>query len=210
MSLSITLLIIIATVIVSLNAFNQPDVKFKMLFYPYKVKNNREFYRFFSHMLIHGDYLHLFFNMFVLYSFGRIMEDSLVFNYGTAGWVHYVILYVAGGFVAGIWPYHRNQDNIHYMSLGASGAVSAVLFASILWYPDGGIYLMFIPFEIPSWLFGILYLGYEYYMSKRGGTAIAHDAHFGGALFGIAYVLLINFDKGIEFIKLVGNSVGFV
>lgn len=210
MNQTITIIIIIITVLVSVNAFNNPDVKFKMLFSPFKVKNNNEFYRFFSHMLIHGDYLHLFFNMFVLYSFGQIMEHSLVLSYGTAGLIHYVILYVVGGFVAGIWPYQRNHDNVHYMSLGASGAVSAVLFASILWYPNGGIYLMFIPFEIPSWLFGFLYLGFEFYMSKKGKSNVAHDAHFGGAVFGIVYILLINFDKGGEFLKLVGNNLGFV
>jgi membrane associated rhomboid family serine protease len=206
----ITLIIIVATVLVSINAFGNPDFKFKMLFYPYKVKNNNEFYRFFSHMLIHGDYMHLFFNMFVLYSFGSLLEATLNFHYGALGSFHFIILYVAGGGVAAQWPYFRNQDNIHYMSLGASGAVSAVLFATILWYPEGGIYLMFIPFEIPSWVFGILYLGFEYYMGKKGTGRVAHDAHFGGAVFGIVYVLIIHHQKGIEFLQLVGGKLGFV
>ena len=93
------------------------------------------------------------------------------------------------------------------MSLGASGAVSAVLFASILWIPNGGIGLFFIPISIPAWIFGILYLLFEYYMGKKGGGNVAHDAHFGGAIFGIVYVLFINFSKGIDFIEYIIQSV---
>lgn len=200
----ITIIIIIVTVLASLKAFKEPEFKYKMLFYPYKVKRENQHYRFFSHMLIHGDYLHLFFNMFVLLSFGRIMEFSFVQEYGALfGSIHFIVLYIVGGFVAGFWPFYRNHDNPSYMSLGASGAVSAVLFAAILWLPQGGIYIMFIPVEIPAWLFGILYLGFEYYMSKRGGSNVAHDAHFGGAIFGIFYTLIINIDKGKEFINYI-------
>lgn len=200
----ITLIIIIITVLVSMKSFNDSSFRSKLMFYPYQMKRNGEHYRFFSHMLIHGDYLHLFFNMFVLFSFGRIMEIVLTHNYGAVmGSLHFVVLYIIGGLVAGMWPFTRNVDNPSYMSLGASGAVSAVLFASILWIPSGGIYLLFIPFEIPAWLFGILYLGFEYYMSKRGGTQVAHDAHFGGAVFGIVYILIINLDKGKDFINYI-------
>lgn len=200
----ITILIIIVTVLVSLKAFKEPEFKYKWMFYPYKVKRENEQYRFLSHIFIHGDYLHLFFNMFVLFSFGRLMEIVFVHEYGQLfGSLYFIVLYFAGAFAAGLWPFFRNYDNPNYMSLGASGAVAAVLFASILWLPQGGIYLMFIPFEIPAWLFGILYLGFEYYMSKKGGTGIAHDAHFGGALFGILFILIINLDKGKEFIHYI-------
>ena len=200
----ITLVLIIITVIVSLKAIKEPDLKYKLLFYPVKIKENNEHYRFFSHIFIHGDYLHLFFNMFVLFSFGRLMEFVFVDTFGQIiGSLHFILLYLAGGFAAGLWPFYRNYNNPNYMSLGASGAVSAVLFASILWLPQGGIYLMFIPFEIPAWLFGIIYLGFEYYMSKKGNTGIAHDAHFGGAVFGVIYVLFINVEKGKEFFQYV-------
>ncbi|MEX1192210.1 MAG: rhomboid family intramembrane serine protease [Brumimicrobium sp.] len=200
----ITLIIIIVTVLLSIRAFNNEEVKYKWIFYPYKVKRQNESYRILSHMFIHGDYLHLFFNMFVLFSFGRNMEYIFNETYGGGiGTLHFLVLYLIGGLAASIWPFLRNKDNPNYMSLGASGAVSAVLFAAILWMPEGGIYIMFIPVEIPAWLFGIIYLGFEYYMSKKGGTGVAHDAHFGGAIFGIVYVLFINFDKGLAFISYI-------
>lgn len=200
----VTIAIIIATVLLSFRAFKDADIKYKWIFYPYKVKREKEFYRIISHIFIHGDTMHLIFNMFVLFSFGGIMEFIFTNYFGQGlGSLHFIMLYFLGGLAASIWPYMRNKDNPNYMSLGASGAVSAVLFASILWMPEGGIYLLFIPFEIPAWLFGILYLGFEYYMSKKGGTGIAHDAHFGGAVFGILYVLLVNFGKGAAFFEYI-------
>lgn len=198
----ITIIIIAVTVIYSLKGFKDANFQYKWMFYPYRVHKNDEHYRFLTHMFIHGDQMHLFFNMFVLFSFGRMMEMILTFEYGTLlGSAYFIMLYFLGGLAAGLWPLARNLDNSHYMSLGASGAVSAVLFASILWLPQGGIYLMFIPYEIPAWLFGILYLGFEFYMSKRGDTRVAHDAHFGGAVFGIVFILIINFSKASEFIN---------
>lgn len=202
-SFPVVTVIIIVTVLLSIRAFNNSEIKYKWVFYPYKLKREKEWYRTLTHMFIHADYVHLFFNMFVLFSFGQLMETEFVGSYGKLGHVHFILLYLLGGFAAGIWPFARNADNPNYMSLGASGAVSAVLFASILWYPQGGIYIMFIPVEIPAWLFGILYLFFEYYMSKRGNSGIAHDAHFGGAIFGLLYVLIINFDKGKAFISYI-------
>lgn len=198
----ITIIVIVITALISFHAFKNPDFKYKWIFYPYKVNHNKESYRIFSHIFIHADTMHLLFNMFVLFSFGSMLEETFVMYYGgPMGHAHFLILYILGGLAASLWPYTRNKENPNYMSLGASGAVAAVLFASILWNPGSGIYLFFIPFAIPAWLFGILYLFFEYYMSKKGGSNIAHDAHFGGAVFGILYILLINSDKGTAFIK---------
>lgn len=200
----ITIILIIITVLLSIKAFNDPELKFRWVFYPFKIKREKQTYRVISHMFIHGDYMHLFFNMFVLFSFGAKMENTLDVYFGLGfGKLQFILLYFVGGLASSIWPYSRNFDNPNYMSLGASGAVSAVLFATILWYPNLPLNLMFIPIDIPAWVVGILYLGFEYYMSKKGGTGIAHDAHFGGAVFGIAYILFINFDKGIEFISYI-------
>lgn len=203
MDTPITIGIIIITVLISIRAQNDPDLKYKLVFYPYRIKKDKQQYRFFSHMFIHGDYVHLFFNMFVLFSFGRIMELILVYEFGELfGRLHYLVLYIIGGLVAGLWPFFRNHNNPNYMSLGASGAVSAALFATILWLPSQGLYVMFIPIEIKAWLFGFIYLGFEYYMSKRNAnTGVAHDAHFGGAIFGVFYILLIAPYKGLDFIN---------
>src|SRR5690554_2146029 len=198
----VTLIIIVATVLISLRAFKDAEMKYKWIFYPIKVNRDNEFYRIISHVFIHGDMMHLLFNMFVLFSFGQQMEAILNIHFGQGvGSLHFLLLYFLGGIAASMWPYLRNKNNPNYMSLGASGAVASVLFAAILWMPEGGIYLMFIPFEIPAWIFGILYLLFEFYMSKKGGSGIAHDAHFGGAVFGIFYILLINFGKGAAFFE---------
>lgn len=202
----ISILIIGITVIFSLKAFKDNDFKYKWIYYPYNVQHHKEWYRIFTHILLHGDSMHLFFNMFVLYSFGTGLEFLLRMHFGTTlGSAHFFVLYLLGGVAASIWPFVRNKDNPNYMSLGASGAVSAVLFAMILWRPESGVYLFFIPYEIPAWLFGILYLIFEFYMSYKKDGKIAHDAHFGGAIFGICYVLFINFPKGLEFIHYILN-----
>ena len=109
---------------------------------------------------------------------------------------------LAGGTAATIFPYLKNQDNSSYQALGASGAVSAVIFATIIWNPTMTLGIMFFPFPIPAYIFGPIYLAIEYFSMRRGGTGVAHDAHLGGALFGILFVLLLNIEKGKEFLDL--------
>jgi len=209
MNIDILLIIIIVTVGVSLLAFNNNDTMQKMMYIPYDVKQNRSYIRMLSHVLIHADYGHLLFNMLSLYFLGDVLlngylifydmpkVDGLVPDYGPlAGQLHFLALYVLGGLFATIIPFIRNQDNPNYRSLGASGAVSAVIFGAIIWNPTMELNLMFIPIAIPAYIFGPLYLLYEFYADKRGNTGIAHDAHIGGALFGIVYILIINIDKG--------------
>lgn len=174
-------------------------------------------------MFLHADIGHLAFNMFSLFFLGNMfltqvggdyynpangdefyLDGGLMDTYGSLfGQIHFLILYLAGGLFATIIPFVRHQDNPHYKSLGASGAVSAVIFAAIIWNPTMELQLLFIPFGIKAWLFGIIYLVFEYVMDRRGGGRIAHDAHIGGALFGILYVLIINIDKGKEFIQAI-------
>lgn len=201
MTLNILILIIIITAGVSIKAFEDRSFLEKFMFRPYDVKNHKKYGGIFSHILIHADWAHLIFNMMSLYFLGNLLLQNFIFMFGDIpGQLHFLVLYLLGALFATLIPYIRQQDNPSYRSLGASGAVSAVIFASIIWNPGFDIYIMFIPFGIPAYLFGPLYLLYEYYADKRGNSNIAHDAHIGGALFGIAYVLIINFDKGKEFI----------
>lgn len=168
----------------------------------YLSKHKREHYRILSHILIHADASHLLFNMMSLYFLGTLLETSLVFTYGLVkGEVYFGMIYVLGGVFATLWPYLRNQDNPNYRSLGASGAVSAVIFATIIWMPKMELSLLFIPVGIPAYIFGPIYLALEYFLDKRGNTGIAHDAHIGGALFGVLFILIINIDKGKEFLN---------
>jgi membrane associated rhomboid family serine protease len=204
MSFSLLLIIIVATVVVSLNAFKDNRLMERLIYSPYKTKHDHQYYRILSHLLIHGDTTHLIFNMMSFYFLGSILEQQFMFEYGVAsGEIHFIVLYILGGVFATLIPYMRNQDNPNYRSLGASGAVSAVVFAAILWNPTMKLGLLFIPIPIPAYIFGPLYLAFEYWADRRGGTGIAHDAHIGGAIFGILYVLIINIDKGKEFFSLI-------
>lgn len=207
MILNVLLIIIIVTVGISLMAFNNRVMMDKMLYIPYDCKHNNNYARIFTHIFIHADWGHLIFNMFSLYFLGNTLLNGyggFVYLYGDMmGQVHFIVLYFLGAMFATLIPYVRNQDNPSYRSLGASGAVSAVIFGAIIWHPTLEIQILFIPFAIPAYIFGPLYLLYEFYADKRGGTGIAHDAHIGGAIFGVAYILIINIDKGKEFIETI-------
>lgn len=198
------MIIIIVTVLVSLNAFNKSLVLDKMVYSPYRVKHEKEYYRLVSHMFIHADSVHLIFNMMSLYFLGSFLENELMFSFGSIGGeVHFLILYFFGGLFSTLIPFSRNQDNSNYRALGASGAVSAVIFAAIIWNPTMKLSLLFLPIPIPAYIFGPIYLAFEYRADRRGGTGIAHDAHIGGAIFGVIYVLIINIDKGKEFLSVI-------
>lgn len=206
MTFSITLILIIATGLISFQALNNKEIQHKLIYSPYIVKHDGQWYRIFSHMLIHADFGHLAFNMLSLYFLGEFLEQSLILQYGfQLGIIHFLIIYIIGGAVASIYPYFKHQNNPSYQALGASGAVSAVIFACILWNPWMEVYFFLIPIPIPAVFFGPAYLLIEYLLHKRGGTGIAHDAHIGGAIFGVIYVLFINIDKGKEFIQTIFN-----
>lgn len=206
MNLSITLIIIIVTVAVSLLANGKPELYSKLLFNPYQVFHRKEWYRIFTHGLIHdrNNIFHLGFNMYVLYSFGNAVESILINHLNGLGIIYYLIIYIGGMAVATLPSLIKHKDNYHYNSVGASGAVSAVLFATIAFVPfSGGIGIMFIPISIPPLVFGVLYLAYEYYMQKRGGTNIAHDAHIWGAVFGFLFTLVFVPDVFMNFLSQV-------
>ena len=204
MSISLTLIIVIITVAVSLTANNKPDLYLKLLFNPYQVYHRKEWYRIISHGFIHDNQniFHLVFNMYVLYSFGRIVEQVLVNVMGAFGLVFYLILYFGGMLVAALPALIKHREDYNYNSVGASGAVSAILFATIAFMPfTGGIGILFIPVHLPPFVFGILYLVYEYFMQKRGGTNIAHDAHIWGSIFGFVFTLVFVPNAFLNFIS---------
>ena len=202
MSFTVLVIILIVTVLVSLNAINNEELKNKLMFIPSRCKENGEGYRFISHILVHADLPHLFFNMFTLYFMGKGVEHYFIKDFGVIkGEIYFVVLYVLGGLFATLIPYARNHNNSNYRSLGASGAVSAVVFAFVIWSPMQELLVMGIPMK--AWLFGIIYLGLEFYLDKKGNTGVAHDAHIGGAIFGVIFVLIINIDKGKDILDLV-------
>jgi membrane associated rhomboid family serine protease len=189
--MSITLIIIIATCIISIPALQRDDVKERFLFWPYRINHYNEIYRWGSGALIHADAMHLLFNMVTLYSFGSALERFLFpvyFHEQTA--LLYVALYVLAIVFSCIPDYFKYRDASHYRALGASGAVSAVIFSAILLEPTMPLRFFFIPVDIPGWLFGFIFLGLSAYLAKRGGDSIGHNAHFWGGVFGLLFTYL--------------------
>jgi len=193
MSFSITIIIIITTVAISLYVSENLELKHKMLFNPAKVYYHNEWHRLFSHAFIHADLIHLGINMFVLYFFGQYVELFFTFKlkFGSLGLLYFITLYTGGILFASLPALRKNKDNPVYNSLGASGAVSAVLFSSIILDPTNTIYI-YAAIPMPAIVFGVLYVGYEMYMNNRGRTNIAHDAHLLGALFGVLFTIIIS------------------
>ncbi|WP_243697394.1 rhomboid family intramembrane serine protease [Flaviaesturariibacter aridisoli] len=184
-----TIGIMILTVLVSIGAFSSPKIMEDLIFYPPAVGRG-QWYRFFTSGLIHADYFHLGFNMYALFLFGRNVELAFGYIFGDYGkWV-YLLLYVLALLAALLPTYNRNKDNYAYRGLGASGAVSAVIFASILIDPTAKMGLIFIPVLVPGFVFGPLYLLVSTYLDKRGGGNVNHSAHIWGALFGIGFLIL--------------------
>ncbi|MCC6385093.1 MAG: rhomboid family intramembrane serine protease [Bacteroidia bacterium] len=185
-----TIPIVGLTVLVSIYAFYDKNVLGKLIFNPWQISERKQWYRFITSGFIHADYLHLGVNMLVLFSFGQAVENDYAMVFGVKGSYYYILLYLAG-LVFSITPsYLKHKQDFQYNALGASGAVSAVLFVSILFNPLAPIYLYGI-IKIPGILVGIGYLFYEYQAGKKGGSNINHDAHLWGAVFGIAYTILI-------------------
>ena len=190
MEISITLIIIIATSIISFIAFNNHKLLDQFIFYPPAVRRG-QIYRFFSCGLIHADFGHLIFNMISLYLFGEAVESKFIEAFGPLGKLVYLGMYVLALAASVIPTYINNKDNYHYRSLGASGAVSAVIFAGILFFPLAKLGLFFIPIYVAGFLFGIIYLFVSGWLDKRGGGNINHSAHIFGALFGVGFTIIV-------------------
>lgn len=184
----ITYLIIGTATIVSFICFDRRDLFNKLSFNPYAIFKRNEWYRIITHGFVHADTMHLLVNMFTLWSFGVYME-SLFASIGFSK-LSFFGLYFGGMIFASLYDLFKYHDNIYYQSIGASGAVSAVLFSSIIFNPWGKI-LLFAVIPIPGILFGVLYLVYCQYMAKQSSDNINHNAHFYGALFGLFYPILL-------------------
>ncbi|MFN8252871.1 MAG: rhomboid family intramembrane serine protease [Ferruginibacter sp.] len=185
----ITLALIAANVIFSLIGFSNADMVDKTIMWPYRVNRENQYLRFITSGFLHADMMHLFFNMFTLYFFGGALEHYFTY-YGLGGEISFVVLYFLGLIVSDIPSYIKHKDNYNYRSLGASGAVSAVVFATIVFNPWGKIYL-YGALGVASAVYAVLYVVYCVYMGKRGGDNINHDAHLWGSLFGLAFTLVL-------------------
>lgn len=181
---SITLIII--TVIVSLLAFSNQAVMNRLIFWPPAMQKG-QYDRFITHGFVHADGTHLLFNMITLFFFGSAIEQfyrQYAFNMG-------FVLFYLGALIFAILPsYIKHKNDYQWASLGASGAVSAVLFAYILFKPWSLILVFFIP--VPAIIFAVLYVGYSIWSAKRTGQHINHSAHLWGAAYGVVVTILVN------------------
>lgn len=183
----VTLVIIAANVLISLKGFNDFSFFEKYKFNIAGIQRGEQI-RMFSSGFLHVDFSHLLFNMLTLYFFANVV----IYNVGVT---KFVLIYLLSLLVGNLLSFLMHKDEFHYSAVGASGAVMGILYAAILFEPNMGLYLFFIPIAIPAWLFGILYLGYSIYgMKKRLGN-IGHDAHIGGAIAG--YILTLGFEPSI-------------
>lgn len=201
--MSITIVILICTILVSYQAMENSELKYKMMFNPVYCAEDKQWYRVLSHALIHADWMHLIFNMYVLYMFGETVEHFFVGLNGPPGYLYFVLLYVGGAAFATVPSLIWRRNDRGYFSLGASGAVSAIVFAFILLVPTSELGLLFLPIRLPAYIFGILYLAAEYYFSKQKRSGIAHDAHFAGALYGLIFTFATNFEYVVKMWKTV-------
>jgi membrane associated rhomboid family serine protease len=176
-------------------SLNNRTLMEKLQFNPYNTYHKKQWYRLITHAFVHADYMHLFINMLVFLSFGIAVEKMFgelkLIGIISNPTFHFVTLYLGGTIIASLTTLKKHKDNYYYNSVGASGAVSAVVFTSIFFQPLSNLYLMGI-IPIPAIIFGVFYLIYSHYMSRKSTDNINHDAHFIGAVFGFIYPLLID------------------
>lgn len=182
MPISLTVLILILfNIYFSFKGFN--DIKFfKKFFFKINDIKNGEYYRLISSGFLHVDNQHLLFNMLTFYFFGDIVLNFL-------GIFWFYILYIFCLFSGNILSYFINYQNNNYSAVGASGAVTGILFSAILFYPDLQLALLFFPIPMPGYIFAIIYLAYTFYGIKKQNDGIGHSAHLGGAIGGISLSL---------------------
>ena len=199
------LIILVVTVIVSYQANNRPSLKEQLLYHPYRVKAFKEWHRIVTHAFVHADFTHLALNAFVLFQFGARLEGLMQQTLGAA---FFPMLYFGGIAFAAIPGMVRHHGNPSYRSLGASGAVSAVLISYILHFPTAELLLFFIV-PLPAFIVGILFFVYEHQMDKRSLGNIAHDAHLWGGLYGLLFTVATTPQVVPAFVAALSAYLGF-
>ncbi|MDQ3206967.1 MAG: rhomboid family intramembrane serine protease [Pseudomonadota bacterium] len=196
----LTLVLIAITVLVSWQAFEKPRLLERLILWPPAIQRKKQYDRLVTHGFIHADWQHLLFNMITLFFFGRITESVFSQIIGPVG---FVLFYLSAIVVAILPTYLRHRHDPQYRSLGASGAVSAVLFAYILLQPWNLIFVFFLP--VPAIVYGVFFVGYSFWMDRQGGGNINHSAHLSGAIYGVLFMLLMEPRVGGHFLRQLTN-----
>lgn len=191
MQLSLTAVLLLITSALSIYVFTRPDLQNRLMLNPYRISRKGEWYRFITSGLIHQGWVHLLFNMVTFYFFGRWIESYFIILFGRiSGYLLFLLLYLGGIVVADIPTYFKYKNSPYYNSLGASGGVSAVIFAAIFYNPTEEICL-YAFFCLPGFIWGGIYLAYSYFYDRRGSDTVNHAAHFYGAIYGFLLAFLI-------------------
>ena len=207
MEISITIAIIVITSGVSLMTMQKPDSLYKLMMNPYMITQRGQYYRLLTSGFIHRDHMHLIFNMFSFYFFGTQLEYIFQSIFGESGSIYFIALYLMGIVVSDLPTLLKHRNNHAYNSLGASGAVSAVIFACILFLPLQDICLYGV-LCFPGFILGAVYLIYSYFSAKKSRDGINHDAHLYGALFGILFCIVLYPDSIRIFIEQMSEWSG--
>lgn len=186
----ITYILIGVTVLVSFYAFQSPSLMSSLIMNPYVTYHNRQYYRFISSGFVHKDHMHLLWNMFSFYFFGIAIENEFQARFGSAGGLYFIALYVLAIIVSDIPTFLKRKNDPRYNSLGASGGVSAVIFAFIIFEPLARICLYFA-LCMPGFILGGLYIIFSWYQGRKSNDNINHDAHLYGALFGFLFCVIV-------------------
>lgn len=187
----ITYIIIAATAIISIMAFSNNALMHRLIFYPPAVKQG-QWYRLFTYGILHADYTHLIFNMFTLFFFGMDIERAFKATFGMqTGSIYYILLYVSALPFSILPTYFKHKNNQSYHGLGASGSVSAIIFAYILINPMNFMGIMFIPIWLPAFIFGIIFVAVSLYLDKKQSGGINHSAHIAGSVYGVIFMVAV-------------------
>ncbi len=193
--MTITLILVIATVAISIPAFSNQELFYKLDLQPYMIQARKEYHRFITHAFLHADWGHLGINMYVLFTFGRLVEDGFSYHFGDRWMLYFSMLYLGGILFSTLPGFSRNKNNPSYHAVGASGAVSAIVYSFILMEPFQPLGLIIFPFlKLPAFVFGLLYLAAEVYLDRQGGSRIAHSAHYFGGIFGLIFTFILKPD----------------
>jgi membrane associated rhomboid family serine protease len=198
--MSLTIIIIIITALISIAAFRNPKMLQNLMLWPFEMRHPSQYYRFITSGFVHVDEMHLAFNMISFYFFGTVLEPII-------GAFWFGLLYITAIIVCDMPSFFKHHNNPRYASLGASGGVAAIIFATIYLYPWQQLGILFIPYlKFPAIFFAILYLVYSAYMDRKGRGRIAHGAHFWGSVYGLAFMLIVlDQSHGVYFWEQISN-----
>lgn len=202
--MSITIILCVIIGFVSYQAFEKPELFHKLKHYPYAEVRDKEYFRWITSMFVHGDYNHLFINLFVFWQLGSMVEQKFMLLFGSMGTVYFLLLFFLSGVVADLPTHFKYKDNQMFASVGASGGVAGVLMAYVLFWP----WQWFIFPPLPGFLLGIGYVLYSSWAEKNRGGRVNHSAHLYGALFGLWFTIMIGDGILAEFLEMMAHPQG--